>query len=188
MKKFSKIFLLLINPTKEWEKINNDDTDYHSLVKEILLCVSIIYLCISILNIFLNRRNNGVSIVQMIVIAILFSVGIIIWPHISAKIINGLAPIFKGEKNKKNSFKLAVYCSYSALIGSLLGFIPVKGISYLALCYLIFIRYHGLKVLMKSQRATFIYALFPELIFVIIDFLVSIILTLIQIIFVAVYK
>ena len=154
---------LLINTKQQFEIIKRERKSYIALVKDFLIYIILINSFIDITKILLFGPYNGRSIGSSILFAVIFDFMLIIFVYISGVIIDFVAPRFKCKKDRINGLQLATYCSINTIIGSLISFIPLNYIGLLSLIILIYIRYFGLIILYNSQKNTFLYALFPEI-------------------------
>lgn len=168
MKFHKRLIGLLFYPKQEWELINKEQGNFAYLVKNFLLYLIILTTTISIVALFFTESNMDL-VVRKIVNLLEMALLKFLFVYLSALVINFLAKFFKTDRNLENALKVITYSQVYLLLAVFIEHIPLRYVNIFALIYLAFQRYYGLKIVMKSKRFTVIYALFPDLLVILIS-------------------
>lgn len=149
---------ILLQPVPTWADIDHERTDVLSLFKSYVMPLALIpalcgFIGMSLIGISLlgvTVRIPLVSgLVQMVVSYALSLAGV----FVLGLVIDALAPMFGGQKNPIQAFKVAAYSCTAAFVGGVFGLIPALSLlGLLAALYSFYLLYTGLPVLMQSGR------------------------------------
>jgi hypothetical protein len=157
---------ILMSPTTEWNKIEQEDSAFQQLITSYLIPLSLIgaiagfigwgFVGISMLGVHYGSISWGIG--QGIGYILHVVLGVIITTYI----VDALAPTFKSEKNIARSAQLVVYSYTPSLIGAIFTLIPslsvLSDICGLYGLYLIFAGLHTIKKTPDDQRIGYVIA------------------------------
>jgi hypothetical protein len=172
-------------PRTEWGIIKNESKGFIEILITFVGCLVLLELFVSVIRILICGPYKRMNQTTSILFTILFSLTIILYICYSSLVINIFAPKFGGNKNRNNANIISLYCSNSLIISIVLELVPVKNIGILAVIFLIYTRYFGLKIIMGSTRNTLLYAALPDLFILILAFLVYSFGTLLKLVLVS---
>jgi hypothetical protein len=146
---------ILARPKAEWPVIEAEQSTVGGLYTRYLMILAAIpavaaFIGMSLIGVgafgvsFRVPIANGVASMVAGYVLSLIACGIL------ALVIDVLAPVFGGHKNRLNAFKVAVYGSTAALVGGIFSLLPMLSIlGLVAALYSIYLVYLGLPALMK---------------------------------------
>jgi hypothetical protein len=149
---------IVLNPKQEWQTIAGETTTIADLYKSYIVILAAIgpvasIIGMSIIGISLPFAGSyrvpiGSSLASAIVQYVLILAGV----YILALVIDALAPIFSGEKNINQAFKVAVYSYTPGWLVGIFMVIPALGMLGILGLYGLYILYLGLPLLMKAPQ------------------------------------
>jgi hypothetical protein len=156
-----RILELLINPSHEWEKIEQEEIGdpWRYLLKHLGPFILLNIASYFIGAVFVGSKTQGISnsqylsVGQALFTSIFLATIYIVVIYVGAVIVKLIATSFDSEQNKNNSFKLVVFSLYPYLIFGSLHIIPSIKIGAWAGFYGAYLLYTGLPVLLKTPQA-----------------------------------
>lgn len=149
---------ILFNPKEEWQTIAGETTSIAELYRNYIFLLAAIgpiasFIGMSLVGVSLPLRGvYRISIASGITSAAIQYGLTLVSVYILAYIIDALAPIFSGEKNLNQAFKLAMYSSIPGWLVGVFALIPAFGVLGILGLYGLYLLYVGLPVLMKSPK------------------------------------
>jgi hypothetical protein len=155
-----RILELLINPSHEWGKIEQEGIDdpWRYLLKHLgpLILFNIAAYFIGV--VFVGSKTQGISDVQYLSVgqgaftSLFLAVAYIGAMYLGAIIVKLIAISFDSEQNNNNSFKLVAFSLYPYLIFGSLHIIPSIRVGAWAGFYGPYLLYIGLPILLKTPK------------------------------------
>ena len=142
---------LIINPAEEWRAIKEEPDDKAAVIREYALPFIVLLALSNFLGILIFK--NYVTIVFMVVSTLVVFIGAFLSIHISASIINQMAPSFGSIKDITKAYKLVIY-SYTAVFitHSIANLIPPLFFIVILGLYSVYILWVGLGILMETPE------------------------------------
>ena len=142
---------LIINPAEEWRAIKEEPDDKAAVIREYALPFIVLLALSNFLGILIFK--NYVTIVFMVVSTLVVFIGAFLSIHISASIINQMAPSFGSIKDITKAYQLVIY-SYTAVFitHSIANLIPPLFFIVILGLYSVYILWVGLGILMETPE------------------------------------
>lgn len=145
---------LLLTPCAEWERIDREPATVGGLFKRFVLPLAAIGPLAVIFNAVVfshGRPRAGWSLASILLGAVIAYGLSLVMTVVLALIINGLAPGFRGCKNRVQAFKLAAYAAVAAWVAGVFGALPWLGpLILVGAAYSVYLLYLGLPRLMRA--------------------------------------
>jgi hypothetical protein len=155
---------LIKNPKEEWDKIIFENKQIKTIVFSYTVWLFVFEILCNLLHVLIKNKITYDNYIIAIIKSITGSFSGIFYILFASFILTSLSKPFNAEKNSKKSITIALY-SYSFVIySSLINFVPIKNIGYTSIILLSFLRYHGVKSVLKSKRLPLLYGIIPEVI------------------------
>jgi len=150
---------ILLTPKTEWPVIDPEPTTIAQLYKGYVMPLMGLIAVIGFLHMSVIGYSFGFGtyrtplISGLVSLVIQFGVGLVML-YVYGLIIDGLAPTFAGQRDRRQALKVAAYSMTPAVAGTVLGLLPYLGplLGLVAMIYGIYVLYLGLPILMKSPK------------------------------------
>lgn len=148
---------ILLTPSEEWNKIDQESTDTGRLYVGYIMPLAAIGPVASVIGMSMvgmsfmgttYRIPLGSALAHAVVSYALSLAGV----FILALIIDALAPTFAGTKSQTQALKVAAYSSTAAWLAGIFAILPMFAVLSLFGLYSLYLLYLGLPVLMKSPQ------------------------------------
>jgi len=144
---------ILLRPSQEWQTIAGETTSISDLYKSYVGILAAIGPVASIIGMsFVGIGGFRIPITSSLASGIVSYVLTLVGVYVLALIIDALAPIFTGEKNINQAFKVAAYSYTLGWVLGILWLIPALSPLMILGLYGLYLLYLGLPVLMKSPQ------------------------------------
>ncbi len=147
----SRVKGILLDPQAEWRVIDGEQdapTDILKSYVAILAAIPVVcgFIGASIIGVGPYRTGFFVGLSAAIVHYLLTFAGI----YVVAFVIDALAPIFGGQKNFNNAFKLAAYGPTATWVAGVFALLPILSVLTLLGLYSLYLFYVGVPALMRT--------------------------------------
>lgn len=155
MELIPRVRALLRSPSRVWPVIAGEATDAQSIYTGYVMILAAIpavagFVGLSLIGAPGLRVPVGTGLGHMLVSWVLSLV--LVW--VVALIVDAMAPVFGGTRNRLAALKLVAYGSTASFIGGIFNLVPVLAVLGLVLAlYSIYLIYTGLPVLMQCAPA-----------------------------------
>lgn len=176
---------IIVTPKTEWDKIATEEQSMSSVITSYVLPLTLVgavavfigYGLIGVDTGFLGIRMKGMN--WGLYMAINKFVTGILSVLLSAFVVDMLAPSFASEKNINKSTQLVAYAYTPAMVGSILGILPMLAIiGGLFGLYGIYLWYLGLGPIKKTpEDKKVVYLVVSIIVLIVISFVVGLIMT-----------
>lgn len=176
---------IIVTPKTEWDKIATEEQSMSSVITSYVLPLTLVgavavfigYGLIGVDTGFLGYRIKGMN--WGLYMAINKFVTGILSVLLSAFVVDMLAPSFASEKNINKSTQLVAYAYTPAMVGSILGILPMLAIiGGLFGLYGIYLWYLGLGPIKKTpEDKKVVYLVVSIIVLIVISFVVGLIMT-----------
>ena len=149
---------ILFRPGEEWQVIENETVSTSALYTGYIIPLALIGPVCSIIGLSVfgmtipMAGTIRISFISALTHGIMSFVLSLVNVYILALVVDGLAPIFSGQKNMNRALKVTAYSSTAAWLAGIFSLIPILAILSLLGLYSLYLLYRGLPVLMKAPQ------------------------------------
>lgn len=150
-----RVKAMLMSPRTEWPVIEAESNNVAAIYRNYLFYLAAVPAIAGFLGGWLFGFSLGgitykYSFFSGVIGAIVSFVVSLVMFYLLSLVVDGLAPMFGGQRNHGNAFKLVAYGSTAALVAGVFNLIPsLSVIGILGALYTVYLFYLGLPVLMK---------------------------------------
>ncbi|MES1202535.1 MAG: Yip1 family protein [Pseudomonadota bacterium] len=143
----ARVKRILVQPTKEWEIIENEKATLQSLFRDYLAPLAAIPAAANFLGVLVSGPHNPFGALIGSVLAYAFSIASV---YAMGWVIFQLADNFSGRQDQMKAMKTAVYSSTPIWLAGVVFLAPAFNFFFVLSLYAIFILYRGLQIMMKA--------------------------------------
>jgi hypothetical protein len=144
---------ILLKPTQEWQTIAGETTSIPELYQRYVVILAAIGPIASVIGMsFVGFRGFRISLSTSLASGIVQFVLSLVSVYVLARVIDGLASTFSGEKNVTQAFKVAAYSSTPGWVLGVLWLIPALSPLMILALYGLYLLFIGLPMLMKVPQ------------------------------------
>jgi hypothetical protein len=155
---FDRVKNILFRPGEEWQVIDKEMITVGPLYTGYIIPLALIGPVCSVIGISVFGMNIPmagtirlpfISVLSHGILSFVLSVASV---YIVALIVDGLAPVFSGQKNMDQALKVTAYSSTAAWVVGVFSLVPALALLGLLGLYSFYLLYRGLPVLMRAPQ------------------------------------